>query len=87
MLTELQNKRKKHNYSLQAMANKLHISKTYYWQLEQDNRRLPYDLAVKMATVLHCTTDELFANYYMENLELKGERCYVNEVKKNKKAK
>lgn len=47
-------------YSHQAMANKLKISKSYYWQLENDLRRLSYDMAVKIANVFNTTPDEIF---------------------------
>lgn len=87
MLTELQNKRKKSNYSCQTMANKLGICKTYYWQLEQGKRRILYELAVKIADIFKCTTDELFADYYMKKLNLKGESRYASEIKKHQKTK
>lgn len=85
MLTELQNARKKSNYSCQTMANKLGICKTYYWQLEQGKRRLLYSLAIDIAEILKCTTDDLFYDYFMDKLDLKGVESYVNDTKENKK--
>lgn len=87
MLTKLQNERKKHHYSLQTMANKLGISKTYYWQLEYGERRLLYSLAEKMAKILGCSTDDLFFEYFKERLNLKGAELYVNKITTNKKRK
>lgn len=80
MLTELQNERKKHHYSCQAMANKLGISKTYYWQLEQGKRRLVYSIALKIAQALECSTDKLFYDHYMEKLGLQEKVQYVNQT-------
>ncbi len=48
MLEKLKKERIKHHYSCQLMSNKLKISKSYYWQLEQGKRRLSYNLALKM---------------------------------------
>ena len=78
MLINLQTERKKHHYSCQAMANKLGISKTYYWQIEQGKRRLVYSLAFKIADTLQCSTDQLFYNYYMEKLGLEEKKQYAN---------
>jgi len=56
-LTEL---RERYHYSYQDMADKLGISKCYYWQLEHKKRRLYYDLAKKIARVFSLKPDEIF---------------------------
>ncbi|MEG0826413.1 MAG: helix-turn-helix transcriptional regulator [Bacilli bacterium] len=56
--------RKKNNYSMQHMANLLKISKTFYWQLETRNRRLSYDMAIKIAEIFLLKPDDLFYDYY-----------------------
>ncbi len=52
--------RKKFNYSHADMGKMLNISKTYYWQLENGNRRLYYHLAVKIADIFKLKPDDLF---------------------------
>lgn len=52
--------REKQNYSCQFMANKLNISKTFYWQIENDKRRLSYDIAIKIANVFNTKPDNIF---------------------------
>lgn len=53
--------------SYKAMADMLGISKTYYWQLENDKRRMSYEMAVKIASLFHTTPDELFLQETLEN--------------------
>lgn len=62
--------RKSKGYSYQAMAQKLNISKTFYWQLENNKRRLSYDLAVKIARVFELKPDDLFYQSF-KHLETK----------------
>lgn len=54
--------RLKKNYNCQDMAEILKISKTYYWQLENNKRRLSYDMAIKIASIFDTTPDNLFYN-------------------------
>lgn len=56
-------------YSHQGMANKLRISKSYYWQLENNLRRLSYDMAIKIAEIFDTTPDQLFYAYYKSKLK------------------
>ena len=42
------------------MADTLKISKSFYWQIENDKRRLTYDMAVKIANIFKTTPDEIF---------------------------
>lgn len=44
----------------QMMANSLNISKPFYWQIENNKRRLSYDMAVKIADILNTKPDEIF---------------------------
>ena len=57
---KLQSTREEKRISYQDMAEKLGISKCYYWQLEHRKRRLYYDLAVKIAKVFEMKPDEIF---------------------------
>ncbi len=57
---KLEELRIKNHYSYQQMADMLNISKAYYWQIEHNNRRLYYDLAIKIANIFHKKPDEIF---------------------------
>lgn len=57
---KLQNIREKMGISYQEMAEKLGISKCYYWQLEHKKRRLYYDLAIKISKIFEMKPDEIF---------------------------
>ncbi|MGO4498848.1 helix-turn-helix transcriptional regulator [Paenibacillus sp. 2RAB27] len=52
--------REENDLTLQDMATKIAVSKPYYWQIENGKRRLSYELAVKISTVLGKTPDEIF---------------------------
>ncbi len=56
-------------YSCQHMADLLNISKSYYWQLEQNKRKLSYELAFKIAQIFEVKPDIIFYDYYKKNLE------------------
>jgi putative transcriptional regulator len=57
---KLAKKREEKGFTYQDMAEKLGISKCYYWQLEHKKRRLYYDLAKRIALILETKPDELF---------------------------
>ncbi|MDD2518371.1 MAG: helix-turn-helix transcriptional regulator [Bacilli bacterium] len=59
-MNKLQEQREKKNLTFREMANILNISKTYYWQLENNKRRLSYDMAVKIANIFNLKPDDLF---------------------------
>lgn len=61
---KLQSLRKTANMSYEAVAKEVGICKAYYWQIENGNRRLYYDLALKIARVFDKMPDELFYDYY-----------------------
>lgn len=56
----LKSYRIKNNLSYQDMGNLLGISKTFYWQIENNKRRLSYERAIKIARIFKTTPDELF---------------------------
>ncbi len=64
-IDELEKLRLKYNYSYQQMADMLKISKSYYWQIEHNNRRLYYDLAIKIAKIFHKKPDEIFYDFFI----------------------
>lgn len=59
-MIELKNRRKKKNLTCKDMAEKLKISKPFYWQLENCKRRLSYQMAVRIADILGTKPDKLF---------------------------
>ena len=42
------------------MASMLNISKTFYWQLENNKRRLIYKQAVAIANIFKLKPDDIF---------------------------
>ncbi|MCI8394254.1 MAG: helix-turn-helix transcriptional regulator [Bacilli bacterium] len=56
----LQNLRIQHAYTYQNMADKLHICKAFYWQIEHNNRRVQYKLAKEIAAIFHLKPDDIF---------------------------
>ena len=63
-MEKLKEKRMSLGYSCNQMARKLKISKTFYWQLENDERRISYEMAIKIAEIFHLKPDELFYDYF-----------------------
>ena len=61
---KLQKARKTYNLSYLDVAKEVGICKSYYWQIENGNRRVYYDLAIKIANVFQKKPDELFYDYY-----------------------
>lgn len=61
-MNKLKELRKQYGYSCQIMANKLNISKSFYWQIEQKERRLSYETACKIANIFKLKPDDIFYN-------------------------
>ena len=61
-LNKLRELRLKNNLTYQDMADKVGICKAYYWQIENGNRNLYYDLAKKIAKVFNLKPDDIFYN-------------------------
>lgn len=57
---KLKSIRIKAGYSHNDMANMLNISKPYYWQIENGNRNLYYDLAKQIAAIFDMKPDDIF---------------------------
>lgn len=47
-------------YTYQNMADLLGVCKAYYWQIEHNNRRIPYLLAKKIADIFELRPDDIF---------------------------
>ena len=59
-MNKLKELRIKNNYNLTNMSEKLNISKTFYWQIENNKRRLSYIMAIKIADIFEIKPDQLF---------------------------
>lgn len=59
----------KNNLTYQQMANILGISKTYYWQIENEKRGLSYKMSLKIAEVFKLKPDDLFYEHFKVNNE------------------
>lgn len=57
---QLINIRKRHAMTLQDVADRIGVSKPYYWQIENGARGLSYELAVKIASVFDKKPDDVF---------------------------
>jgi putative transcriptional regulator len=65
-LIKLRNDRK---ISCTDMANKLGISKTFYWQIENAKRRLTYKYAFKIARIFDMKPDDIFYKEFAKILK------------------
>ena len=66
-MKKLREYRLKNKFTNQLMADILGISKPYYWQIEHDQKRLSYDMAIKIADIFHLKPDYLFYDEFKES--------------------
>lgn len=66
---KLKHIRTSNNMTLQQVADSIGVSKPYYWQIENGERGLSYDLAVKIAAVFNKKPDEIFLSNELTNEE------------------
>ena len=59
-MSKLAEIRKENKLSNQYMADQLHISKPFYWQIEHGQRRLSYDMAFRIARIFDLKPDDIF---------------------------
>lgn len=59
-MEKLRELRKKNGYTHQQMGDMLNISKIYYWQIENDKRRLYYEMAVRISKIFNLKPDDIF---------------------------
>lgn len=57
---KLERLRIENGYTYQQMADMIGVCKSYYWQLEHNNRRLYYDVAKKIAAIFQLKPDDIF---------------------------
>ena len=67
MYKKLKRLRVEKGYSGIYIANIIGICKMYYYQLEKGERRLSYDMAIKIANIFDMKPDELFYEDHIKN--------------------
>lgn len=65
MFNKLKEKRYSKKYTNKMMAEKLGISKAFYCQIENGNRKLSYEMAIKIADVFDVKPDSIFYTDYI----------------------
>jgi len=68
MNNKLKQLRIKNNYNVEYMANKLKISIGFYSLIENSNRRLTYDMAIKISSIFNLKPDDIFYEDHKEIL-------------------
>ena len=66
MYLKLKELRKQKKYTTNDMAEKLGISKPFYCQIENQKRRLSYEMAVKIAAIFKKKPDSIFYENYKD---------------------
>ena len=67
-MERLKELRSENKFTNQFMADNLGISKPYYWQLEHDEKRLSYSMAIKIADIFHLKPDDIFYDEYKSKM-------------------
>lgn len=65
MFWKLREMRIKKRYTTKQMSEMLNISKPFYCQIENQKRRLSYDMAVRIAEIFHVRPDTIFYKDYV----------------------
>lgn len=60
MYKKLKQIRNQNKYTTKIMAEKLGISKPFYSQIENQNRRLTYEMAIKISNIFNLKPDDIF---------------------------
>lgn len=60
MYKKLKELRIKNQYTTKVMSEKLGISKPFYSQIENQNRRLSYEMAIKISKLFGLKPDDIF---------------------------
>lgn len=69
MRSKLKELRTKKKLTSKVMAEKLGISIPFYSQLENRQRRLTYDMAIKIADIFKQKPDKIFYEDYINDME------------------
>lgn len=69
MSSKLKELRKAKKITSKKMAEELGISTPFYSQIENRQRRMSYDMAVRIASIFKTKPDKIFYDEYVENIE------------------
>lgn len=69
MHKKLKEERLKNHYTSKYMAERLNISEPFYSQLENDKRKLTYDMAIKIAKIFKLKPDKLFYEEHVNRVD------------------
>lgn len=72
MFKKLRELRLQNGLTIKDMANRLQISKPFYSQIENQNRRLSYDMAIQISEIFHMKPDDIFYDNYKRKESKKG---------------
>lgn len=78
MNKDLRDRRVLLGYTGEEIAKKVGITKGYYSLLETGNRRITYELALKIANILGVKPDDIFLEF--ESTKCKQQYQYVNKL-------
>lgn len=65
-MSKLSEIRTKNKYTHKYMAEQLNISKPFYWQLENNKRKLSYARAMQIAEIFGLKPDDIFYDDFKE---------------------
>ncbi len=68
-MEKLKKLRINNNYTYKNIADILNVSKTYYWQIENEKRRLTYELALKISNIFNLKPDDIFYNDFTSKIK------------------
>lgn len=68
MYKKLKELRIANKLTTKMMSEKLNISKPFYSQIENQKRRLSYEMAVKIANIFNLYPDDIFYDYIKDNI-------------------
>ena len=69
MFWKLRELRIKKRYTTRDMSEMLNISKPFYCQIENQKRRLSYDMAVKIASIFNVRPDTIFYKDFISQMD------------------
>ena len=73
-LTQLKAARRRANFTMEQMGEKLSISRVAYWKIEHGKTKLSFDNAVKISQILDTDVNSLFLDSELTNSELKSNK-------------
>ncbi len=84
-MEKLKQLRIENGYNFREMAELVGISKPFYWQLENNQRRVTYELAIQIAKVFDLKPDDIFYDELKDRKEFLKKGTNSNKKKESKK--